>query len=1104
MLSPQELSFILQRLVDPNRGLRPLVVSAPTGSGKSTRIGLTLSLRYPEKSVWVVVPTTLAVNNLFNWAINMKSELKIGLRAGGRSQGADIDTAQLFYTTTGTLIDILFKALDKLRINADPSTATKAELGLPQVKLPDFLVLDEIHLRRIDEFLAMALWQRLIVFQHGVGPRLLLTSATVDPQQQYEQASDFLGLDTKNGGQFPDARPRQNDFIVINSELPITNVPEERDFRSVYDQQRFTTMLSRAREWTNRFPILSSSKMPGRGNILLLVPGIEDAKSLNDKGQQLIKQYSMSSVSIMLFHAGITGPEKQGQLNELRRLPGDKVVWIISTAMGTTSLTFPHLRVVIDSMLVKRRTIDSATSNVVVKTELVSREEYIQRRGRVGRTMSGHYVPMMTQQKLDELSTSGRSEVEYLPLSKISLRLILHRINPDDIWQTALTSGISLTSRWDLTQDELLRLKLITDQHELTPAGRFVIQTSFQIRPAVLLWKWIHKNLPPWPGIILTALIDNYGPYWALRKQRNQTPDDYARQIQTQYARFYLSANDDVNVLLNMWVGLMENTNYMLAYLTPTPIADQNPEYRKQISNEARMLSRAVQKLKLDSNNIRKLVYQVKHNAEVVFRWSVRHKRNNFIIAKFDPQEVTTIARSLYKKVYYDRVLKRERNYYLNTDGQRYYLDSSSVMRQYEPQELITLSTLQIKQSRFARLGVTTDKLKKLTDPRLPKSTTSQVQAPRRILSRSKIPVDPDASVNYTPDKMLIYQQNIHLRQALKYRTSDIARYTADQIGLGNMNQLLMNQNMIIPKETVGGKFEYQPRNKEMVSVIQWGQRKLFCAVFEFLLLASSSYPQALVVYIGAAPGTNIRILHQYFPDLKWHLYDPRDFAPELKDLPQVQIFKQLFTDADAQKYVSRNYPILLISDIRQGLVSTSEDKGPNIQNEQKIVQDLQLQKRWVEMIQPVFSHLKFRMPFIPGETEYFTGLGIFTQPWTKYTSTETRMVVSPIDSSKPVGQRQFSYRMYNHNAYEQALYRYNTILRTSYFDDQTVTVKMQDQEHSQIDHCFDCFQETSLWVYYFESVRGMNKEQALLQVPAAVASLTQMLGGDRRNLLTY
>lgn len=222
---------------------------------------------------------------------------------------------------------------------------------------------------------------------------------------------------------------------------------------------------------------------------------------------------------------------------------------------------------------------------------------------------------------------------------------------------------------------------------------------------------------------------------------------------------------------------------------------------------------------------------------------------------------------------------------------------------------------------------------------------------------------------------------------------------------------------------------EYRRRKDEEKTSICWGQRKLLLTLVQFLtyFLDFEEYKNPIVLYVGAAPGFNIEIVTVLFPEIEWHLYDPANF--KVKADKNIHIYQEYFTDKTAnywrdQRRKGKN--VYFISDIR----TANYLKAKNLdENEKEIMQDMERQRKWVEIIQPLYSHLKFRPPYTggnrPEEIEYFKGM-IFKQCFSPQTSTETRLV--PI-----LEDDKFQMKQWNCRKYQSQLFYHNVIIRENF-----------------------------------------------------------------------
>ena len=154
---------------------------------------------------------------------------------------------------------------------------------------------------------------------------------------------------------------------------------------------------------------------------------------------------------------------------------------------------------------------------------------------------------------------------------------------------------------------------------------------------------------------------------------------------------------------------------------------------------------------------------------------------------------------------------------------------------------------------------------------------------------------------------------------------------------------------------------EYYSRKKEgeIKTSVHWGQRKLLMSEIAFLVYFwdPKEVPHPIVVYAGAACGDHIPLLPDLFPQIKeFHLYDPEPFSIDPTD--KLRLYSQLFTVDTAKEWSGRD-DVLFISDIRTG----DYTKMTSSDNEKAIIEDMELQKRCVEIIQPVqivYLHILF------------------------------------------------------------------------------------------------------------------------------------------------
>ena len=221
----------------------------------------------------------------------------------------------------------------------------------------------------------------------------------------------------------------------------------------------------------------------------------------------------------------------------------------------------------------------------------------------------------------------------------------------------------------------------------------------------------------------------------------------------------------------------------------------------------------------------------------------------------------------------------------------------------------------------------------------------------------------------------------------------------------------------------------YRPR-----TTLSHGQMKLFLTVFQFLLYYSEPDEEVHIVYPGSAPGSTLPLIFELFPMTYWYLYDPSSFDPKLKNHPNIIVQENEFFTIHTCRKLKRKLhdkKILFISDIRT-LDPSEED----------IEEDMQRQRLWVEELKPVYSQLKFKLPYDYKEPvfKYFNGPA-YIQAFAKTYSKELRLVVD--------GTKEFEYTKWNIGDYDTAMYLFNVYFRTSTYKTRV--------KNKYVGDCHDC-----------------------------------------------
>jgi len=126
---------------------------------------------------------------------------------------------------------------------------------------------------------------------------------------------------------------------------------------------------------------------------------------------------------------------------------------------------------------------------------------------------------------------------------------------------------------------------------------------------------------------------------------------------------------------------------------------------------------------------------------------------------------------------------------------------------------------------------------------------------------------------------------------------------------------------------------------------------------------------------------------------------------------------------------------------------------------------DMSAQERWVRLLRPRSSMLKFRLPYSSGKTSYLAG-SVYFPVWGGRTTSETRLVLRDPDQRPRAGSFLPTLGLpsttYDHIWYSDAMYCFNTTTRVSYYE--------HDVSGEGIDHCYDCSAEALILGEYLRS----------------------------------
>jgi ATP-dependent helicase HrpB len=352
---------ILPEIIDSLRRCPNLVIEAPPGAGKTTRVPPAL-LEIVSGEVVVLEPRRIAARlaaRRVAWEAGEQVGQTVGYQV--RFEEAVGPRTRLRFVTEGVL--------------------TRRLLSDPGLKGVDAVVLDEFHERHLESDLALALLKHLQ--QTRTDLRIVVMSATLDagPVAHYLQDCPVL---RSEGRQF---------------ELSISHLP--------YSPKPLETQLTEALE-------LLIAEQPS-GDVLAFLPGAAEIRRAMRESQAVAQR---SGLLVLPLHGDLTPAEQDRAV-----APASQRKVILATNVAESSVTVEGVTAVIDSGLARIATYSQWTGLPTLHVGRVSKASAKQRAGRAGRTGPGRVLRLYTMEDYLRRPEHDEPEIARSELSQLCLAL---------------------------------------------------------------------------------------------------------------------------------------------------------------------------------------------------------------------------------------------------------------------------------------------------------------------------------------------------------------------------------------------------------------------------------------------------------------------------------------------------------------------------------------------------------------------------------------------------------------------------------------------------------------------------------------------------------
>lgn len=389
-LSALPIDEALPALLQAQQTHRAVVLSAPPGAGKSTRVPLALwhnaKQSNPTKPyrVWMLEPRRLAAR-MCAQTLSDNLQERVGETVGYRVRFDEkiSNRTEITVVTEGIL--------------------TRKLIQDPFLEDVDLVILDEFHERSIHADLALAFLREVMTVRDDL--RIVVMSATLDAAP----IAQFLGktpIVVSEGRQYP--------IEICYQEKQDDRPLEQRVGSAVRKILRDGTPFS-ADSWAAQ----------GKGDLLVFLPGAPEIERV----RQHFVETPLPNNAIAVPLYGTLTPAQQDEALRAGTETQRKV--ILATNIAETSLTLPNISAVVDTGLCKVAKHNPSTGLDVLETVRISQANSAQRAGRAGRVRAGAALRLWMEKEQTSMVPFLPAEILHADLAPVLLDVL--SFHPGDL-----------------------------------------------------------------------------------------------------------------------------------------------------------------------------------------------------------------------------------------------------------------------------------------------------------------------------------------------------------------------------------------------------------------------------------------------------------------------------------------------------------------------------------------------------------------------------------------------------------------------------------------------------------------------------------------------
>ncbi|WP_200552624.1 ATP-dependent helicase HrpB [Kosakonia sp. LAM2021] len=365
-MSSLPVAAVLPEILSALRAAPQVLLSAPTGAGKSTWLPLQLLQQGDITGrILLLEPRRLAARNVAQRLAELLDE-KPGETVGYRMRAE---------TCVGpnTRLEVVTEGILTRLVQQDPELSG---VGL--------VILDEFHERSLQADLALAL---LLDVQQGLRDdlKLLVMSATLD--------------NARLQALLPDAP------VIVSAGR---TYPVEQRYQPLPTHLRFDEAIAQATA-----ELLRNEA----GSLLLFLPGVGEIQRVQE---QLASRVGSDVLLCPLYGALPLSEQRKAILPA----PAGQRKVVLATNIAETSLTIEGIRLVVDSAQERVARFDARSGLTRLLTQRISVASMTQRAGRAGRLEPGICVHLLSKEQAERAAAQSSPEIVSSDLSGLLMELI--------------------------------------------------------------------------------------------------------------------------------------------------------------------------------------------------------------------------------------------------------------------------------------------------------------------------------------------------------------------------------------------------------------------------------------------------------------------------------------------------------------------------------------------------------------------------------------------------------------------------------------------------------------------------------------------------------